>query len=545
MAESIFITSRLRVGLGTFVAIEVHAGSVALGEAAVGAAFAAVGRVDTLLHPRRQGSDLAALNQSAPGSILTVHPWTWAILDLCKRLNRLSRGTFDPCIGESGGALADLELGPRSAERCHVIAHARLSIDLGGIGKGFAVDRAIDALRAAGCGGGLVNAGGDLAVFGERAHEVLCQDPHGRMATLTLRDAALATSDADDVSRPSEHRGYYSGNDPHWLASGRAAVTAPSAAIADGLTKCMLIDASNSALLLALGAPKDRLVKQQNITRIFGPRGRPVAAVGQGSWRSDETDAAQALNALRRGLDLGLTHIDTAEMYGSGAAERIVGEAIEGRRDQVFLVSKVLPSNASKHGTLLACEKSLARLKTDRLDCYLLHWRGSYPLEETVAAFDLLVRDGKILSWGVSNFDVDDLEEVCRIAGPGHPTCNQVLYHLRERAIEHRVVPWCSARGIAVVAYTPFGETPAVYAPGNPQGKVLQDIAAAYGASARQVALAFLLRLSSVFVIPKAANTDHVADNAGAANLHLNEAELASIDAAFPRGKPRRGLPMI
>ena len=286
-------------------------------------------------------------------------------------------------------------------------------------------------------------------------------------------------------------------------------------------------------------------MNDSKIARVFGPRGRPVAVVGQGSWRADEADAAEAIRALRRGLDLGLTHIDTAEMYGSGAAETLVGAAIEGRRDEVFLVSKVLPGNASRRGTILACEKSLARLKTDRLDCYLLHWRGSYPLEETVGAFEMLARDGKIRSWGVSNFDVDDLDEVGKIAGPGHPTCNQVLYHLRERAIEHRVIPWCSARGIAVVAYTPFGETPGLFAADHAEGQVLQDIAAAHGATARQVALAFLLRLPNLFVIPKAANVNHVADNAGAASLHLNEAELACIDAAFPRGTARRGRPMI
>jgi diketogulonate reductase-like aldo/keto reductase len=270
-----------------------------------------------------------------------------------------------------------------------------------------------------------------------------------------------------------------------------------------------------------------------------------VAAVGQGSWRTDEADAAQAIAALRHGLDLGLTHIDTAEMYGSGAAEKIVGAAIEGRRDEVFLVSKVLPSNASKRGTISACERSLARLQTDRLDCYLLHWRGSHPLEETVGAFDLLMRDGKIRSWGVSNFDVADLDEVARIAQPERPACNQVLYHLRERAIEHAVLPWCAAHGVAVVAYTPFGETPAIFSSRTSQGRVLNDVAAARGATARQVALAFLLREPSVFAIPKAATPAHVAENAGAAALRLTGAEIASIDAAFPRGKPRRSLPMI
>ena len=280
-------------------------------------------------------------------------------------------------------------------------------------------------------------------------------------------------------------------------------------------------------------------------TRPFGPTRRRVAAVGQGSWKMEESAADSPVLSLRRGLDLGLTHIDPAEMYGSGAAESIIAEAIFGRRDEVFLVSKVLPSNASKRGTLAACEKSLARLRTDRLDCYLLHWRGTYPLEETIAAFDTLVRDGKILSWGVSNFDVDDLDEVAAIAGPGHPACNQVLYHLQERAIEHAVLPWCQRHGTAVVAYTPFGQSRSTFDARTKQGKVLQEVAEAHRATARQVALRFLLRHPEVFVIPKASSIAHVAENAGAATLELTAAELARIDAAFPRGRPRRGLPMI
>jgi diketogulonate reductase-like aldo/keto reductase len=279
--------------------------------------------------------------------------------------------------------------------------------------------------------------------------------------------------------------------------------------------------------------------------RDFGSTGRRVAAVGQGSWRAEEADAAAAIASLRRGIDLGMTHIDTAEMYGSGAAETLIGTALAGRRDEVFLVSKVLPSNASRRGTVAACEKSLARLKTDRLDCYLLHWRGSHPLEETIAAFESLIGSGKILSWGVSNFDVEDLDEVASIAGAGHPACNQVLYHLKERAIEHRVLPWCEKHRTAVVAYTPFGETPGIFASRGPQAEALRTVAAAHGATARQVALAFLLRHPHAFVIPKAAGVDHVEENAGAASLRLNDADLERIDAAFPRGKPRRGLPMI
>ena len=175
------------------------------------------------------------------------------------------------------------------------------------------------------------------------------------------------------------------------------------------------------------------------LTRPFGDTGVDVSVIGQGTWQMDGRDDAGAIAALRRGLDLGMTHIDTAEMYGE--AEPLVARAIEGRRDEVYLVSKVLPSNASRAGTIRACERSLARLKTDRLDCYLLHWRGGIPLQETFAAFEDLQRAGKIRSWGVSNFDVDDLDEALAISGEGRIACNQVLYHLEERAIEHAVHP--------------------------------------------------------------------------------------------------------
>jgi diketogulonate reductase-like aldo/keto reductase len=288
-----------------------------------------------------------------------------------------------------------------------------------------------------------------------------------------------------------------------------------------------------------------RTMIDEEVFRAFGTTRRRVAAIGQGSWKIEESAADSAIAAMRRGIDLGLTHIDTAEMYGSGAAETIIAKAISDRRDELFLVSKVLPGNASKRGTLAACEKSLARLRTDRLDCYLLHWRGGHPLEETIAAFDSLVRDGKILSWGVSNFDVSDLEEVAAIAGAGHPACNQVLYHLQERAIEHAVLPWCRQHGTAVIAYTPFGQSRTVFDARTKQGQVLAQIAESHRATARQVALRFLLRHPEVFVIPKAASVNHVEENAGAIRLELSEAELAKIDAAFARGAPRRGLPMI
>ncbi|HEX3914926.1 MAG TPA: aldo/keto reductase [Steroidobacteraceae bacterium] len=280
-------------------------------------------------------------------------------------------------------------------------------------------------------------------------------------------------------------------------------------------------------------------------TRAFGAPLRQVAGIGQGTWKIEDSEASSAVAALRRGLDLGLSHIDTAEMYGSGASERIVGEAIQGRRDEVFLVSKVLPSHASKKDTAAACERSLAHLRTDRLDCYLLHWRGSVPLEETIAAFELLVRQGKILSWGVSNFDAQDLDEVLRIAGPGHPACNQVLYHLEERAIEHAVLPWCRAHGCALVAYTPFGRSPEIFGGTSKRARALLRIAAAHGATARQVALRFLLRHPEVFAIPKASNIAHVNENAGTSSVELSASDIAAIDAVFALGKAPRNLPMI
>jgi diketogulonate reductase-like aldo/keto reductase len=276
--------------------------------------------------------------------------------------------------------------------------------------------------------------------------------------------------------------------------------------------------------------------------RPFGSTKREVAMIGQGTWNIEQANSKAAIGALRRGLDLGMTHIDTAEMYGSGAAETLVGEAIAGRRDEVFLVSKVLPNNASRKGTIAACERSLKRLKTDRLDCYLLHWRGPHPLADTVAAFEQLSVDGKILSWGVSNFDVDDLDEVSRV---GKPACNQVLYHLRERAIEHAVIPWCERNGVAVVAYSPFG-----HAGGFPEfhsagGRVLKAIADRHDSTPRQVALRFLTRRPSLFAIPKASSSEHVEENTGADTLDLSAAELAQIDAAFPLGARPRSLPML
>jgi diketogulonate reductase-like aldo/keto reductase len=274
----------------------------------------------------------------------------------------------------------------------------------------------------------------------------------------------------------------------------------------------------------------------------FGQNGPQVSVIGQGTWYIDHGDRKRAVAALRRGIDLGMTHIDTAEMYGD--AELVVADAIAGQRDKIFLVSKVLPSNASRRGTITACERSLKRLNTGRLDCYLLHWRGSYPLAETVAAFEQLVSSGKIRSWGVSNFDADDLEEMLAVAGKGKIACNQVLYHLRERAIEHAVIPWCEANGVAVVAYSPFGHND-FPSPGSGAGEVLQRIAEAHAASPRQVALAFLTREPRVFAIPKASSHEHAAENAAAGDLVLSDEERAALDKAFPRGPKPRSLPML
>jgi diketogulonate reductase-like aldo/keto reductase len=276
--------------------------------------------------------------------------------------------------------------------------------------------------------------------------------------------------------------------------------------------------------------------------RPFDSTDSQVPVIGQGTWNIDTGDRAAAITALRLGLEFGMTHIDTAEMYGD--AEEMIAEAIEGRRNEVFLVSKVLPQNASLSGTIAACERSLARLQTDRLDCYLLHWRGKYPLEETIEAFEQLQRDGKILLWGVSNFDVPDLDKAWDLAGDGGLVCNQVLYHLQERAIEHAVLPWCEEHGVAVVGYSPFGHG-RFPGPHTAGGRVLQEIAARHNASPRQVALRFLVRRPSLFTIPKSSRPEHAAENAEAGDLYLSAAELAWIDEAFPRARRPRELPML
>ena len=275
----------------------------------------------------------------------------------------------------------------------------------------------------------------------------------------------------------------------------------------------------------------------------FGPLDVLVPDIGQGTWNMEHDDRREAIAALRRGLDLGLTHIDTAEMYGSGEVEKLVARAILHRRDEVFLVSKVLPSNASRAGTKAACERSLERLRTDRLDCYLLHWPGSHPLEDTLASFEELRHAGKIRSYGVSNFDERLLREAVRIAGPGKIACNQCLYHLDERHADAGLIQTCEELGVAFVAYSPFGSGsfPSSTSRG---GKVLDKVARAHNATPRQVALAFLTREPIVFAIPKASSVEHVEVNAGALDLKLDDDELKAIDEAF-RVRRKRELPTL
>lgn len=277
--------------------------------------------------------------------------------------------------------------------------------------------------------------------------------------------------------------------------------------------------------------------------RRFGWTGAEVPVMGQGTWKMEGDAPAKALAALQAGLDAGMTHVDTAELYGGGRVESLVGQAIAGRRAQVFLVSKVMPDHATRAGTVKACEASLRRLGTEHLDCYLLHWPGPHPLEETIAAFEQLMKEGKIRSWGVSNFDLEDLEAALEIAGPGRIACNQVLYHLRARDIEDRVIPWCAEHEVAVVGYSPFGSGD-FPAPASRGGKVLAEVARAHGASPHQVALAFLVRDPHLFAIPKSATPERVRDNAAAARLRLTGEQIAQLEEAFPLRRGR-GLPTL
>lgn len=260
------------------------------------------------------------------------------------------------------------------------------------------------------------------------------------------------------------------------------------------------------------------------------PGGEQVPMLGQGTWYmgEDQRSRAREVAALRLGLDLGMTLIDTAEMYGDGGAEEVVGEAIQGRRDQVFLVSKVLPHNASRKGTVAACEASLKRLNTDHIDLYLLHWRGRHPLADTVAAMEDLRASGKIRHWGVSNLDCGDMTELMAVPNGDRCATNQLLYNLTRRGIEHDLLPWQRQRAIATMAYSPIEQARLLRAP------VLGEVAARHGASPAQIALAWVMRSGDVIAIPKATSPEHVADNRQALEIRLLDQDLADLDQVFP-----------
>ncbi|PWE43473.1 aldo/keto reductase [Pseudomonas prosekii] len=270
--------------------------------------------------------------------------------------------------------------------------------------------------------------------------------------------------------------------------------------------------------------------------------GVAVPVIGQGTWRMGEDRSAHKFEvaALRQGIDLGMTLIDTAEMYAEGGAEEVVGEAIAGRRDQVFLVSKVYPHNASRKGIPQAIERSLRRMNTDYIDLYLLHWRGQYPLEETVEAFERLREEGKIGRWGVSNFDIDDMHELASVSPANACATNQVLYNLEERGIEFDLLPWSQQQRLPVMAYCPIGQG------GHMLGNAaLAQVAARHAASPAQVALAWLLRQDNVIAIPKAVRPEHVTLNAQAAQLKLDAADLTALDQAFRAPQRKQRLAMV
>jgi diketogulonate reductase-like aldo/keto reductase len=271
------------------------------------------------------------------------------------------------------------------------------------------------------------------------------------------------------------------------------------------------------------------------------PGGRQVPALGLGTWHMGESraSAAQEAASLRAGLDLGMTVIDTAEMYADGGAETVVGEAIRGRRDEVFLVSKVLPHNASRAGTIAACEASLERLGTDHIDLYLLHWRGRYPLADTVEAFERLKAEGKIGAWGVSNFDEEDMKELLGVAEPARPMANQVLYNLARRGIEYDLLRWSQVQGIPIMAYSPLDEGRLI---GHP---VLDEIGRIHNAGGAQVALAFLLTKAGVIAIPKSGSPERVRENFKASEIRLTSEDLRLLDEAFPPPTRKRPLEMI
>jgi diketogulonate reductase-like aldo/keto reductase len=271
------------------------------------------------------------------------------------------------------------------------------------------------------------------------------------------------------------------------------------------------------------------------------PGGERVPALGQGTWHmgEDRRRAAEEAAAVRLGIELGMTLIDTAEMYGSGGSEEMIARAIEGVRDQLFIVSKVYPHNASRSGVVAACERSLKRLGTDRLDLYLLHWRGSIPLAETIEGFERLQREGKIRYHGVSNFDRADMAEWVALKGGEKVAADQVLYNLSRRGPEWDLVPWCREHGVAIMAYTPLGQGSLL------RDRTLVEIARRHSASPAQVALAWLLRQPGTIVIPKAARPEHVRENRSALDVVLTDEDLAALDRAFPPPKGRSSLGML
>jgi len=271
------------------------------------------------------------------------------------------------------------------------------------------------------------------------------------------------------------------------------------------------------------------------------PNGHAVPALGTGTWKMGEDSRRRSdeLAALRQALDLGMTLIDTAEMYGEGRAEELVGEAIRGRRDPAFLVSKVYPHNAGKRSAMEACERSLRRLGVDRIDLYLLHWRGSIPLEDTFEAFSRLTDEGKIAAYGVSNFDTDDLEEAWGIPDGRLVATDQILYNLVRRSVEHALLPWCRQHEVPVMAYSPVEQGELL------RNRKLGEIAQRRGATPAQIALAWLLAQPGVIVIPKAGDPVHVAENRKAADMQLTAEELSDLDAAFPRPRQRKPLEML
>lgn len=268
------------------------------------------------------------------------------------------------------------------------------------------------------------------------------------------------------------------------------------------------------------------------------PSGQPIPALGLGTWKMGESNRnfQREVEALRYGLELGLTLIDTAEMYGEGGAEEVVAQVIAGRRSEVFLVSKVYPHNASKKGVVAACDRSLKRLNTDYLDLYLLHWRGSVPLSETLEAFQSLKAAGKIRSYGVSNFDTEDMAEAVRLEGGKAIATNQVLYNLTRRGIERNLLPWCRQQKIPIMAYSPIEQGRLL------NNQALKKMARERDVTAAQIAIAWLLHQDDVIVIPKSSRIEHVKQNYAALNLALSAEELATLETAFPA--PAHTIPL-